>query len=148
VWICIRMNSLVVYCAGMGHTAYLYYTRINSEGVIWGQKTYSFCMLLGYGPPNLHVSSSALICFQCSWAWNVQIRGPIPNRPRRELFEQPYAVSNQPVHQTRWFSVLWRPYNKYRSLQKQGSKKSKWLVRYATPPGKHPSRIQVHDVCF
>jgi hypothetical protein len=23
---------------------------------------YGFCMLLGYGPPNLHVSSSALIC--------------------------------------------------------------------------------------
>jgi cysteinyl-tRNA synthetase len=52
------------------------YTRRSSTGkkegrkacVLWqrgdteAQKGYSFCMLLGYGSPNWHVSSSALIC--------------------------------------------------------------------------------------
>jgi len=67
--------------------------RVELRGKLW----YDFCMLLGYGPPNLHVSSSALTCrFQCSWSWNVQIRGPIPNRPRRE----PYFLSSHMLYLT------------------------------------------------
>jgi hypothetical protein len=37
-------------------------------------------------------------------------------------------------------------------IAKKWGKKTKWLARYANvcaiPPGKHPSRVQVHDVCF
>ena len=50
--------------------------------------------------------------FQCSWAWNVQIRGPIPKRPRRE----PYFMSSHMLYLTsqrtklsEWFSVIWNP---------------------------------------
>jgi hypothetical protein len=51
------------------------FIEILAEGVTWGQKWYGFGMLLGYGSPNLHVSSSALLCrFQCSWAWNGPVR--------------------------------------------------------------------------
>jgi hypothetical protein len=66
-------------------------------GLSEAQNGYTLCMLLGYGPPNLQVSSSALICrFQCSWAWNVQITGAIPNRPRRE----PYFLSSHMLYLT------------------------------------------------
>jgi hypothetical protein len=44
-------------------------------------------MLLGYGPWNSLVSSSALICrFQCSWPLNLLVLGPTPNRLRREIY--------------------------------------------------------------
>jgi len=38
------------------------------------------------------------------------------------LFEQPYAVSDQPANQTQWFLVFWNPYNKLRPLQKKQGK--------------------------
>ena len=73
------------------------YTYFFSEGVIWGTKWYDFCMLPGYGPPNWHVSSLTLVCrFQCNWAWNVPVRGPIPNRPQRE----PYFLSSHMLYLT------------------------------------------------
>jgi hypothetical protein len=98
-------ESMVVYgvhiYVGLARTVYTHrvwpyiYTKNTRGG--YGQKWYNFCMLLGYGPPNLHVSSSAVKCrFQCSWAWNVQIRGPIPNRPRRD----PYFLSSHMLYLT------------------------------------------------
>jgi len=103
------------------------------EGVSWGQKWYSFGMLLGYGSPNLHVSSSALICrFQCSWAWNVPARAT--------------CLSSRGVNLTFWAAIcciwpasapnpvifsVWSLYNKLRSLQEIWGKKTKWLARCA-----------------
>jgi hypothetical protein len=56
---------------------------------------YGFSMLLGYGPRNWLVSSSALICrFQCSWARNLPVRGPITNQPHRE----PYFSSSHMLY--------------------------------------------------
>ena len=49
------------------------------------------------GGPNWYVSSSALICkFQSSQARNLQVRGPIPNWPRRE----PYFLSSHMLYLT------------------------------------------------
>jgi hypothetical protein len=81
-------------------------------------------MLLGYGSRNLHVSSSTLICrFQCSWAWNVQITGAIPNRPRREAYfmsSHMLYLTSQSIKLNEFVCVL----DSLWSLQKQWSKRA------------------------
>jgi len=44
----------------------LVFSSAYARGVVWGPNGYTFCMLLGYGPPDLQVSSSALISMQLS----------------------------------------------------------------------------------
>jgi len=94
----------------------LVYLQKFQRGGTEAQNGYGFCMLLGYGSLNWHVSSSALICswFQCSRAWNLPVRGAIPKSAAAWtlIFEKPYAVSDQPAHQTEWCLVFWSPYNK------------------------------------
>ena len=43
------------------------------------------------------------------------------------LFEQPYATSDQPAHQTQWFLVFWSPYIKKKNCKRNGAKRlSSW----------------------
>jgi len=107
--LCLPAYGGTLQVLGRKHTGWRYYnassvdavqnlqTHVLPEGVIWRQKWYGFGMLLGYGSRSLHTSSSALICrFQCSWVWNVQSTGAIPNRPRRD----PYILSSHMLYLT------------------------------------------------
>jgi hypothetical protein len=103
-------------------------------------------MLLGFGSPYLLVSSSHLICrLQCSWAWNQQVRGAIPNWLRCE----PYFLSSHMLYLTSQstklsdfscFEVLrlsenWNPWIKWKPLQNNGAKTpSGWRDMQITAP--------------
>jgi hypothetical protein len=82
-------------------------------------------MLLKCGPLNLQVSSSALLCkFQSSWAWNMPVMATcLSSRGVNLLFEQPYAASDRPAHQTWWFLVFEVLTIKKKSLQRIGAKR-------------------------
>jgi len=82
-----------------------YTLRKYAEGVIWGPKWVHYLHAPRAGGPNWHVSSSALLCrFQCSWAWNGQVRATcLSSRGVNPIFEKGCAVSDQPEHQTERF---------------------------------------------
>jgi len=89
-------------------------TWIYQRGLYVAQNGYTFRMLLGYGPPNLQVPSSALLCDFSAAELETGKLGPPASAAAAWtlLFEQPYAVSDQPAHQTEWCLVFWSPYNK------------------------------------
>ena len=123
------------------------------EGVIWGQQWYGFCMLLGQVALTGEFQAQLWCDSNASELETYQLGPPASAAATWTLlFEQPYAVSDQPAHQTEWCLVFRIPYNKEIPLQKQWNKKSKWLARYANlctiPHGEHLFRVQVHDVCM
>ena len=75
----------------------LFNTVKYQRGDIEAQNGYGLCMLLGQvALTGTFQAQLWYVGFQRSWARNVQVRGPIPNRPRRE----PYFLDSHMLYLT------------------------------------------------
>ena len=97
---------------------------IMSEGLIWGPKWLYFL----HAP---RVWAPWLAGFKLSSDFNAAELetgklGPPASAAAAWtlLFEQPYAVSDQPEHKIEIFFVFWSPYNKYRIWKNNGAKRA------------------------